>query len=451
MGKSSRLSFSESIFHALRPLDRIHCDLWGPAPFVSVQGFKYYAVFVDNHSRYCWFYPMRLKSEFYSIFVAFQNMVEKQFNEKIRTFQSDGGGEFLNNQLKAHLTDQGIKHIISCPSTPEQNGLAERKHRHITELGLAMLFQSNTPLIYWVEAFFTANYLINLLPSTVLHSNSPHEVLLKTKPIYTALRTFGSACFPYLRPYTSHKFDPRSLSCVFLGYSAQHKGYRCLYPPTERVYVCRHVIFDEQSFPFQTRYRSYTPLYSATLLQAWQQDTFTHDITSGALPVSRFPSNLPSATTSDPSSDSTSSISLSSSDGISSAKSSDSSSTSSDSVVSTVSEGDCSECTTGFDPASIDNSDLPFVDRIDTTAVTSSHSMVTRSKLGTIKPNPRYILLTYKDIPTIPQTVSEAMKHPGWRKAMEEEIQHCLDIDTWDLTFATSDINIVGCRWVFQV
>lgn len=61
---------------------------------------KYYTVFVDNYSRYCWFYPMRFKSEIYSIFLGFQKMAEKQFNEKIRVFQSDKGGEFLNNQLR---------------------------------------------------------------------------------------------------------------------------------------------------------------------------------------------------------------------------------------------------------------------------------------------------------------------------------------------------------------
>lgn len=39
MGKSSQLPFSLSEFSAKEPLDRIHCDLWGPSPVVSVQGF----------------------------------------------------------------------------------------------------------------------------------------------------------------------------------------------------------------------------------------------------------------------------------------------------------------------------------------------------------------------------------------------------------------------------
>lgn len=123
------------------------------------------------------------------------------------------------------MIDKGIKHIVSWPSTHEQNGLEKRKHRHITKLVLAMMFQSNTPLTYWVKAFFTANYLINLLPSTVLLNKSPTEIVLQSKPIYTSLRTFGSACYPYLRPSIAQKFDPISLPCIFLGYNAQYKGY----------------------------------------------------------------------------------------------------------------------------------------------------------------------------------------------------------------------------------
>jgi hypothetical protein len=43
--------------------------------------------------------------------------------------------------------------------------------------------------------------------------------------------------------------SPRSTRCVFLGYSANHKGYRCLNLSTNRLIVSRHVVFDEDSFP----------------------------------------------------------------------------------------------------------------------------------------------------------------------------------------------------------
>lgn len=73
MSKSSRLQFSVSTSLVSEPLECIHCDLWSPSPVVSNQGFRYYAFFVDEFSRYSWFYPLSNKAEFYSIFVGFKN------------------------------------------------------------------------------------------------------------------------------------------------------------------------------------------------------------------------------------------------------------------------------------------------------------------------------------------------------------------------------------------
>ena len=65
LGKRSRLPFSASSFSASRPLEHIHCDLWGPPPILPGQGFKYYVIFIDHLSRFCWFYPLKNKSESY--------------------------------------------------------------------------------------------------------------------------------------------------------------------------------------------------------------------------------------------------------------------------------------------------------------------------------------------------------------------------------------------------
>lgn len=67
MGKSLFLLFSVSECVYVEPLAKIHCDLWGPLHVMSLQGFKYYAVFIDDHSRFIWFYPLKLKSDFYEV------------------------------------------------------------------------------------------------------------------------------------------------------------------------------------------------------------------------------------------------------------------------------------------------------------------------------------------------------------------------------------------------
>ena len=95
----------------------------------------------------------------------------------------------------------------------------------------------------------TAVYHINGLPSAVLKFFTPYERLFKHKPDYKMLKCFSCACYPYLRDYNKYKFDYHSSKCIFIGYSSSHKGYKCPHA-SGRVYIARHVIFDELSFPY---------------------------------------------------------------------------------------------------------------------------------------------------------------------------------------------------------
>jgi histone deacetylase 1/2 len=88
----------------------------------------------------------------------------------------------------------GITHHVSCPHTHQQNGSAERKHRHIVEVGLSLLAQACMPLKFWDEAFLTATYLINRTPTRLLGFSTPYTSLFNEKPDYSSLRVFGCAC-----------------------------------------------------------------------------------------------------------------------------------------------------------------------------------------------------------------------------------------------------------------
>ena len=105
---------------------------------------------------------------------------------------------------------------------------------------------------YWSYAFATATYLINRLPTPVLQMDSPFHKLFGTQPNYAKTRVYSCLCFPWLRTYTHHKLEDRSMPCVFIGYSPTHSAYLCLQPHTGRIYVSRHVRFDEATFPFKT-------------------------------------------------------------------------------------------------------------------------------------------------------------------------------------------------------
>lgn len=90
--KSKRLPFTDSVNHSLQPFDRIHCDLWGPVPINSWNGFRYYDSFVDDCSRFVWYYPLKNKSDFFSIYLSFEHMIFTEFDNKIKSSISDGGG-----------------------------------------------------------------------------------------------------------------------------------------------------------------------------------------------------------------------------------------------------------------------------------------------------------------------------------------------------------------------
>lgn len=75
------------------------------------------------------------------------------------------------------------------------------------------------PNTYWTYAFAASVYLINRLPTPVLNMTSPFHKLFGATPNYDKFKVFGCLCFPWLRPYTNHKLENRSIPCVFLGYS----------------------------------------------------------------------------------------------------------------------------------------------------------------------------------------------------------------------------------------
>jgi transposase InsO family protein len=246
-GKSHQLPYPRSTSASTGVLDLIFSDVWGSAPN-SVNRNKYYVSFIDDYSKFTWIYLLRKKSDVFACFRDFQTLVERQFDRKIRAVQSDWGGEY--QALSSFFTNMGIAHHVSCPHAHQQNGSAERKHRHIVEVGLTLLAHASMPLKFWDEAFLTAVFLINRLPSKAINNETPFFRIHNKHPDYSFLKTFGCACWPNMRPYNSRKLEFRSKRCVFLGYSHKHKGYKCLDPSVGRVYVSRDVVFDEHVFPF---------------------------------------------------------------------------------------------------------------------------------------------------------------------------------------------------------
>jgi hypothetical protein len=112
-----------------------------------------------------------------------------------------------------------------------------------------LLIQAFLPGPYWAEGLHTATYLLNRLPTTTIQVACPHFALFGSAPSYEHLCVFGYTCYPNTTATAPHKLSSRSTRCVFLCYSADHKGYRCLDLSTNCLIVPRHVVFDEDNFP----------------------------------------------------------------------------------------------------------------------------------------------------------------------------------------------------------
>jgi hypothetical protein len=107
------------------------------------------------------------------------------------------------------------------------------------------MIASSVPPHFWAEAVSTATYLINIQPSSTLQGGIPFERLCGKMPDYSSLHLFGCVCYVLLTPHEHTKLSVLFVECVFLRYSAEHKGYHCWDPITHSMRMSQDVVFDE--------------------------------------------------------------------------------------------------------------------------------------------------------------------------------------------------------------
>ncbi|KAG8488029.1 hypothetical protein CXB51_018766 [Gossypium anomalum] len=255
------------------------------------------------------------KTEVPRYFSQFYKMIQVQFGQSIKMLQTDG----------------------------EQNGVVERRHRHIVDMGLTLLAKASMPLKYWSDAFSHVVHLINRLPAPVLQNFSPYEKLYK-------------------------------------------KGYRCL-AADGRVYISRHVLFDELEFPFQTGFScsqyggpvQFSHQYSHVPASSDSSLSCSRTVVPGPSPVSSsFPSVLRSLSTI--------------------------------SFPGAVS----AEVTVPASPVQSPSSDVPHAVNMRSSSPANCHPMHTRPKSGA-------------------------------------EYEALISNHTWDLVPLPAGCLAVGCKWIFEI
>ncbi|KAH9744437.1 retrovirus-related pol polyprotein from transposon RE2 [Citrus sinensis] len=418
-GKNHLKHFESVITKTTAPLQLLYADLWGPSHTTSTQGYSYYLSILDDYSRFTWIFPLKAKSDSLQVFTDFKTFIEKHLERRIKTVQTDWGGEFKS--FSSLLTASGIHFRHPCPHIHHQNGKIERKHRHIVDIGLTLLAQSNLPLTFWWNAFHTAVFLINRLPTPVLNNVSPYFKLFHQTPDYSFLRVFGCACYPYLRPYQKHKLEFRTGRCIFIGYSPNHKGYQCLHS-SGRVYISNHVVFNENSFPYQ-------PGVDFSSVSMSCSSTNNPESTSSIQVLSAPPLTIEVP-----------------------AQSPHSSQEVSGNFNSPLSQHSLPSYSSNHNsPDSLhSNIPVPFVSAHQLPNFQPpGHSMITRSKAGIFKPKTYITALLAQ--PSEPNSVNQALQDPKWFNAIHEEFKALQANQTWDLVILTAAVKVVGNKWIFII
>ena len=136
------------------------------------------------------------------VILYFQNFhaeIRTQFNASICILQSDNTKEYLSGPFSSFLFSHEILHQYFCAYTPQQNGVAERKNRHFVEIARTHLLHHKVPQRFWGDATLVACYLINRMPSSILHDKIPHSILFPNQPLFCLPpRVFGCVCFAYI-------------------------------------------------------------------------------------------------------------------------------------------------------------------------------------------------------------------------------------------------------------
>ena len=179
--KLTRKPFPNSNRISNNLLELVHSNICDLHSKLTRGGKRYFITFIDDLSKYTYVYLLRTKDEALEKFKLYKSEVENHLGCKIKTLQSDRGGEYFSLEFDNFYETHGIIHQSTALYTPQQNGVAERKNRTLMDMVNAMLEFSGLPYNLWGEALFFAAHILNRIPSK-RNKVSPYELWFKQKP-----------------------------------------------------------------------------------------------------------------------------------------------------------------------------------------------------------------------------------------------------------------------------
>ncbi|RVW66685.1 Retrovirus-related Pol polyprotein from transposon TNT 1-94 [Vitis vinifera] len=246
VGKQHRDAIPKrSLWRASQRLQLVHADICGPIKPVSNSKKRYLISFIDDYSRKVWIYFLTEKSEAFTTFKNYKNLVEKETGAFICCLRTDRGGEFTSLEFNAFCKTNGISRQLTAAYTPQQNGVAERKNRTIMNMVRSMLSEKQVPKNFWPEAVNWTAHVLNRSPTLAVKGVTPEEAWSGVKPNVDYFRVFGCIGHVHVPDNKRKKLDDKSFQCVLLGVSEESKAYRLYDPVSKKIVVSRDVVFEE--------------------------------------------------------------------------------------------------------------------------------------------------------------------------------------------------------------
>ena len=246
VGKQHRDAIPKrSLWRASQRLQLVHADICGPIKPVSNSKKRYFISFIDDYSHKVWIYFLAEKSEAFTIFKNYKNLVEKETRVFIRCLCTNKGGEFISHEFNVFCKANGISRQLTAAYTPQQNGVAEHKNRTIMNMVRSMLSEKQVPKNFWPEAVNWTGHVLTRSPTLAVKDMTPKEAWSGVKPNVDYFRVFGCIGHVHVSDSKRKKLDNKSFQCVLLGMSEESKAYGLYDPASKKIVLSKDVVFKE--------------------------------------------------------------------------------------------------------------------------------------------------------------------------------------------------------------
>jgi hypothetical protein len=140
---------------------------------LSMNGRQYLCAFTDLSTRVSTPIYLKTKSEFKQIYYDYLQYIKNKTGSYPKYVHADGGGEFIDNEVKELNKGTGITFTHTAPHSSEQNPVAERVNRTLSEGSLTLLIFANLPLLFWEYSMSCFNYIKIRTPHKHLNLSNP--------------------------------------------------------------------------------------------------------------------------------------------------------------------------------------------------------------------------------------------------------------------------------------